>query len=60
MYLGFLNCQDMNDGENKLFTDDKDWQNCFKSHAQNVGVEKIIDQWVDCGESRFITICRSY
>lgn len=60
MYLGFLNCQDMNDGKNKLLTDDEDWQNCFKSHAQNVGVEKIIDQWVDCGESGFITICRSY
>jgi len=60
MYLGFLNCQDMNDGKNKLFENDEDWQNCFKKHAQKVGVEKIIDEWVDCGKSGFITICRSY
>jgi hypothetical protein len=60
MYLGFLNCQDMNDGKRKLFVDDKDWQNCFKEHAQKVGVDKLIDEWADCGKSKFITICRSY
>lgn len=60
MYLGFLNCNDMNDGKNHLFTDNEHWQDCFNNHAKKVGVDKIIDQNVDCGKSSFITICRSY
>jgi len=60
LYLGFLNCQDMNDGINLLFAEDKDWQDCFTIHAKQVGVEKIINKWVDCGESGFTIICRSY
>jgi len=59
LYLGFLNCHDMNDGKRKLFKNDNDWQNCFIEHTKQVGVNKIIDKWVDCGESGFITICRS-
>jgi len=60
MYLGFLNCVEMKDGNRTLFTEDKDWQVCFKEHANQVGVDSIIDEWLDCGESKFITICRSY
>jgi len=59
MYLGFLNCQDMNDGKNKIFKDDDSWQNCFANHSKLVGVVKIIDEWVDCGQSRFKLIVRS-
>ncbi|MGL2999426.1 hypothetical protein [Flavobacterium sp. RSSB_23] len=60
MYLGFQDVQDMNDGKNRLFTTDKDWQDCFKIHAKQVGVDKIIDKNVDCGKSSFVIICRSY
>jgi len=60
MYLGFLNCNDMNNGKNRLFTNDKNWQTCFNIHANQVGVDCIIDKWVDCGKSKFITICKSY
>lgn len=59
MYLGFLDCQDMNDGKNNLLNSQKDWENCFLNHAKQVGVDSIIDKWLDCEESRFITICRS-
>lgn len=59
IYLGFLNCQDMNDGINRLFTNDKEWQDCFTMHAEQVGVDKLKNQWVDCEKSEFITICRS-
>lgn len=59
MYLGFNNVIDMDDGKNRLFVSYKDWDNCFIEHAKKVGVDKIIDRWVDCGKSEFITICRS-
>ncbi len=59
LYLGFLNCSDMDDGKNVLFKTDEDWQQCFHNHAQQVGVDKIINKWVDCGKSKFITICKS-
>lgn len=59
MYLGFLDCQDMNDGKNKLLNSPEDWEDCFLKHAKQVGVNSIIDKWVDCGESKFITISRS-
>jgi hypothetical protein len=60
MYLGFLNCADMNDGNRMLFTEEIDWQECFKEHAQQVGVDSIINEPVNCGESGFVVICRSY
>lgn len=60
LYLGFLDCQDMNDGKNKIFRDDEDWQKCFNEHAQKVGVDKILNNRVGCGKSNFITICRSF
>lgn len=60
LYLGFLDCQDMNDGKNKLFKNDEDWQRCFNEHTQMVGVDTITDNWIDCGKSEFITICKSY
>jgi hypothetical protein len=60
LYLGFLNCDDMNDGKNTLFKTDSDWQNCFLNHAKKVGVDMILDKWVDCGKSKFITISKSY
>lgn len=59
LYLGFLNCKDMNYGGRKLFTNDDDWQKCFVEHAKQIGVDKIIDKWVDCERNEFITICRS-
>jgi len=59
LYLGFLDCQDMNDGKNKLFHSPKDWEDCFLNHAKQVGVDSIVDEWVDCRESKFITICRN-
>jgi len=60
VYLGFLNCYDMDYNKRRLFKNDEDWQTCFNEHAQNVGVDTITDNWVDCGESEFITICRSF
>ena len=60
MYLGFLNSEDMNDGKRTLFKTDTDWHNCFDNHAKQVGVNLIKDKWVECGKSRFLTICRSY
>jgi hypothetical protein len=60
MYLGFLNCNDMNDGKNQLFETDNDWQDCFTNHSKQVGVDKIIDKNINCGKSSFVTICRSY
>src|SRR5690606_24323468 len=59
LYLGFLNCQDMNDGKRKLLKDHNDWQTCFNEHAKKVGVDTITNKWVDCGASEFITVCRS-
>ena len=59
MYLGFLDCQDMNDGKNKLLNSPEDWEDSFLKHAKQVGVNSIIDKWVDCGESKFITISSS-
>lgn len=60
VYLGFLNCHDMDYNNRILFKNDEDWQTCFNEHAQKVGVDTIIGKWVNCGESKFITICRSY
>lgn len=60
LYLGFLNCKDMDDGKNKLFKEDSEWQNCFRLHAEQVGVDKILEEWVETSKSKFITICRSY
>lgn len=59
MYLGFLDSQDMNDGKNTLLNSPEDWETCFLNHAKQVGVDSIINKWVECGESKFITICRS-
>jgi len=58
MYLGFQEVKDMNDGKNRLFTCHNDWQECFTKHAEQIGVDKIINKSVDCGNSKFITICR--
>ena len=61
LYLGFLNCKDMENGTRILFKTDEDWQSAFIEHAKMVGVDKILKkEWVDCGESKFITICRSH
>lgn len=59
VYLGFLKCADMNDGKNKLFQTDKDWQDCFLNHSKQVGIDCIINKRVNCGNSEFIAICRS-
>lgn len=60
VYLGFLNCKDMDYNKRRLFKNDNDWQTCFNEHAQKIGVDTITDNWIDCGESKFITICRSF
>jgi len=59
LYLGVLDCQDMNDGKRKLFTNDADWQACFTNHAKQVGVDKLLNQPVNCGKGEFVVICRS-
>ncbi|TYB79171.1 hypothetical protein [Bizionia myxarmorum] len=60
VYLGFLNCHDMDYNRRKLFKNDADWQTCFNEHAKKVGVDTITNKWVDCGSSKFITICKSF
>jgi len=59
LYLGFLNVKDMDNGKNKLLETNKDWTDCFSNHASKVGVDNIIDKWVDCGKSGFRLICKS-
>lgn len=59
LYLGFLDCQDMNDEKYKLLNSPKEWDDCFLNHAKQVRVGSIINKWVYCGESKLITICRS-
>jgi hypothetical protein len=59
MYLGFEDCADMDNGKNKLFKKDEDWQNCFIEHAKIIGADVLIDKTVKCGESTFVMICRS-
>jgi len=59
VYLGFLNCQDMDDGKRTLFATDSHWQNCFINHAKQVGVDKLMNKRIDCGSGEFITICKS-
>lgn len=56
LYLGFLNAEDMKDSYT-VFNTSADWENCFLNHAKKVGVDNIINKWVDCGKSSFITIC---
>ena len=60
MYLGFLNCTDMDYGNRTLFNTDEEWQECFRDHAKLVGADKIIEKELDCGKSKFTLICRSY
>lgn len=60
LYLGILDCQDMNNGKNRLFTSDADWQNCFFNHAKKVGVNVLLNKTIKCGKSEFVTICKSY
>lgn len=60
LYLGFLKCKDMNNGKNHLFNKDEDWQMCFKEHVNQIGAEVLINEKVNCGESSFVMICRSY
>jgi hypothetical protein len=59
IYLGFLNAEDMNYGGREIFRTDDDWETCFKNHANHVGVDNVMDKWVECGKSQFKLICRS-
>lgn len=59
LYLGFLNCKDMDNGKNKLFKTDQDWQTSFIEHAKQVGVDKLLGKKVDCGEAEFQMISKS-
>lgn len=59
IYLGFLNAEDMNYGGRKLFKNHEGWEACFINHAMKVGVDKIVEEPVDCGKSDFKLICRS-
>jgi len=59
VYVGFLNCNDMDYNNRKLFKTDDDWQTCFNEHAKKIGIDTITNKWVDCGASKFITICKS-
>lgn len=60
LYLGFLNAYDMNVGKNKLFKTENDWISCFNTHSKQVGVDKIINKWVYCGNESFKIIVKSY
>ena len=60
LYLGFLNTNDMKNGNRVLFSHDSDWQNCFKEHAAQVGANKLLDKKIDCGAGTFNMICRSF
>lgn len=59
IYLGFLNCMDINYNGRKLFKTDNDWQNCFKQHTNKVGSNNLINNWMPTNKSRFITLCKS-
>lgn len=59
IYLGFLDCKDMDYNKNRLFSTPEDWEDCFKDHAKIVGADALIDKTVNCGESSFVMICRS-
>ncbi len=59
LYLGFLDVEEMNYGGREIFRTPESWNECFLNHAGRVGVDDIVDQWVDCGKSKFITICKS-
>lgn len=64
LYLGFLKVDDLNENNKKpkykLFTSHEKWKTCFEEHTKLVGASELIDKTIDCGESSFITICRSY
>ncbi len=59
LYLGFLNCDDMENSKRRLFKKDEDWQSAFIEYAKLVGVDKIMDKWIKFGESKFKIISRS-
>lgn len=59
IYLGFLNVQHMNSGGRKILGNQLEWEACFRAHAKQVGVDKIMDKWVDCGKSRFKLVVRT-
>ncbi len=59
LYLGYLKAEDMRNGHNVIFDKPADWEGCFINHAHKVGVDNIVDKWVGCGVSSFITIYRS-
>lgn len=59
LYLGFLNCSDMQDNV-KVFTSDLDWKNCFNQYSSKVGIDNLIGKSIDCNKSEFKLICRSY
>jgi hypothetical protein len=37
----------------------EEWDTCFWEYPQKVGVDRIVDEWVDCGKSGFKLIVRS-
>lgn len=59
LYLGFIDVQDMNNGKNILLESKEHWQATFVNHAQKVGVDKQLNQWIHTGNSSFITLCES-
>lgn len=59
LYLGFLNAEEMNYGGKVIYTSEEDWKTCFMNHSELVGVDGIVEKWIDCEERKFITICRS-
>lgn len=59
LYLGFLNVEDMKKDNYKIFKSPEEWDKCFRNHAQKVGVDRILNSWINCGQSEFITVCKS-
>jgi len=58
LYLGFLNAEDMR-RDYRVFNTSADWEICFTEHIKKVGADQILNQWVNCGTGKFITIQRS-
>jgi len=53
VYVGFLNADDVADvGE--PFKNPEDWNLTFREYSKKLGVDKLIDNKIDCGNSYFI------
>ncbi len=59
LFQGVLNGQGAYYDFKTTFKSDKDWQDQFNDKAKLIGVNNIMDKWIDCEAASFITISRS-